>query len=148
MGSNEERSLTIEGNEAELKQIEPARSRFPCCVVWTPLPLLSWFFPCIGHIGICRQDGVILDFAGPNFVCVDNFAFGAPTRYLQLSKEQVELELIHMNFGWWYKISPYISELVDFLHPSSLFNASTIQCALDLSGANHISCDATLCVYN
>ncbi|KAH6791475.1 RTE1-homolog [Perilla frutescens var. frutescens] len=88
MGSNEERSLTIEENEAESKQIDPARSRFPCCLVWTPLPVLSWFFPCIGHIGICRDDGVILDFAGPNFVCVDNFAFGAPTRYLQLSKEQ------------------------------------------------------------
>ncbi|KAL1562651.1 protein RTE1-HOMOLOG [Salvia divinorum] len=88
MGSNEERSLTIEENETELKQIESTRSRFPCCIVWTPLPLLSWFFPCIGHIGICRDNGVILDFAGPNFVCVDNFAFGAPTRYLQLRKEQ------------------------------------------------------------
>ncbi|KAL8473826.1 hypothetical protein ACS0TY_030618 [Phlomoides rotata] len=88
MGSSEEHGLMIEDNGAESRQLDQTRSRFPCCIVWTPLPVLSWFFPCIGHIGICREDGVILDFAGPNFVCVDNFAFGAPTRYMQLSKEQ------------------------------------------------------------
>lgn len=45
--------------------------------------------PFIGHIGICREDGVILDFAGPNFVSVDNFAFGAVTRYIQLNGDEV-----------------------------------------------------------
>ncbi|GER40395.1 RTE1-homolog [Striga asiatica] len=88
MVSNGEHSLMIEENETESMQIDPGRSRFPCCIVWSPLPFMSWFFPCIGHIGICREDGVILDFAGPNFVCVDSFAFGAPTRYIQLTKEQ------------------------------------------------------------
>ncbi|KAL3644168.1 hypothetical protein CASFOL_012100 [Castilleja foliolosa] len=86
MGSNgEEHSLMVEEDRAE---IDPKRSRFPYCIVWSPLPVLSWFFPCIGHIGICREDGVILDFAGPNFICVDSFAFGPPTRYIRLSKEQ------------------------------------------------------------
>ncbi|CAO2828085.1 unnamed protein product [Amaranthus hypochondriacus] len=65
-------------------EIDPKRARFPLCIVWTPLPVLSWLIPFIGHIGICREDGVILDFAGPNFVCVDSFAFGAVTRYLQI----------------------------------------------------------------
>ncbi|XP_068648648.1 protein RTE1-HOMOLOG [Aristolochia californica] len=69
-------------------EIDPKRARFPCCIVWTPLPVLSWFIPFIGHIGICREDGVILDFAGPNFVCVDNFAFGATAQYIQIRKEQ------------------------------------------------------------
>ncbi|GLU19828.1 hypothetical protein SLE2022_360530 [Rubroshorea leprosula] len=69
-------------------QIDPQRARFPCCIVWTPLPVISWFIPFIGHIGICREDGVILDFAGPNFICVDNFAFGAVARYVQINKEQ------------------------------------------------------------
>lgn len=93
MGSNEEAEhrLMIEENKVESMQIDAQRSRFPCCIVWTPLPVLSWFFPFIGHIGICRENGIILDFAGPNFVCVDNFTFGAPTRYIQLSKDQVEL---------------------------------------------------------
>ncbi|XVF15842.1 hypothetical protein REPUB_Repub09cG0191100 [Reevesia pubescens] len=69
-------------------QIDPRRERFPCCIVWTPLPVISWLIPFIGHIGICREDGVILDFAGPNFVCVDNFAFGAVARYIQINKDK------------------------------------------------------------
>ncbi|XP_023749104.1 protein RTE1-HOMOLOG isoform X2 [Lactuca sativa] len=69
-------------------QIDPSRSRFPCCIVWTPLPVVSWLLPFVGHIGIGREDGVILDFAGPNFVCVDNFTFGAVTRYIQISKDK------------------------------------------------------------
>ncbi|KAG7565241.1 hypothetical protein ISN44_As10g019550 [Arabidopsis suecica] len=69
-------------------KIDPRRDRFPCCIVWTPLPLISWLVPFIGHVGICREDGVILDFAGPNFVCVDNFAFGAVARYIQINKKK------------------------------------------------------------
>lgn len=76
---------------AQLGPVDPKRARFPCCIVWTPLPLLSWLMPFIGHIGICREDGVILDFAGPNFVCVDHFTFGAVARYLQINREQVFL---------------------------------------------------------
>lgn len=72
-----------------LEPIDPGKARFPCCIVWCPLPVITWFFPFIGHIGICREDGVILDFAGPNFVCVDNFTFGAVARYIQLNKEKV-----------------------------------------------------------
>lgn len=96
----------IEENESKFNSIDPKRSRFPCCIVWTPLPGLSWFVPFVGHIGICREDGVILDFAGPNFVCVDNFTFGAPTRYIQLSKEQVEL--INMILILYFQIKSII----------------------------------------
>ncbi|XP_028774662.1 protein RTE1-HOMOLOG isoform X2 [Neltuma alba] len=83
-----ERQQIVEGSFSHPMQIDPSRARFPCCIVWSPLPVISWLIPFIGHIGICREDGVILDFAGPNFVCVDNFAFGAPTRYIQISKEK------------------------------------------------------------
>lgn len=69
-------------------QIDPSRARFPCCIVWSPLPVISWLIPFVGHTGICREDGVILDFAGPNFVCVDSFAFGSATRYIQVNKEK------------------------------------------------------------
>lgn len=68
--------------------IDPAAARFPRCIVWTPLPVISWLAPYVGHMGICRENGVILDFAGPYFVNVDNFAFGATARYVQLSKQQ------------------------------------------------------------
>ncbi|PNJ20478.1 TMEM222 isoform 9, partial [Pongo abelii] len=56
------------------------RSRFPYCVVWTPIPVLTWFFPIIGHMGICTSTGVIRDFAGPYFVSEDNMAFGKPAK--------------------------------------------------------------------
>lgn len=77
-----------------LGPIDPVRARFPCCIVWTPLPVLSWFIPFIGHVGICREDGVILDFAGPNFVCVDHFTFGAVARYIQLNREKCRVSPI------------------------------------------------------
>ena len=83
--------MMIERSVSQTMQIDPRQARFPCCIVWTPLPVISWLIPFVGHIGICREDGVILDFAGPNFVCVDNFAFGAVTRYIQISKEKVRV---------------------------------------------------------
>uniref|UniRef100_A0A674MHU9 Transmembrane protein 222 n=1 Tax=Takifugu rubripes TaxID=31033 RepID=A0A674MHU9_TAKRU len=47
-------------------------SRYPYCIVWTPIPVLSWLFPFIGHMGICTSTGIIRDFAGPYFVSVIN----------------------------------------------------------------------------
>ncbi|CAK7352982.1 unnamed protein product [Dovyalis caffra] len=71
-----------------LDGIDPKKAKFPCCLIWTPLPVVSWLAPFIGHVGICREDGTILDFSGSNFVNVDDFAFGAAARYLQLDREQ------------------------------------------------------------
>lgn len=63
--------------------------KYPFCIVWTPIPVLTWFFPFIGHMGIALSNGVIRDFAGPYFVSEDNFAFGRPARYLQLTPYKV-----------------------------------------------------------
>lgn len=71
-----------------LDEIDPKKSRFPCCLVWTPLPVVSWLAPFIGHVGICKEDGSILDFSGSNLVNVDDFAFGAVARYFQLDRRQ------------------------------------------------------------
>lgn len=57
-------------------RIDPENARFPYCIVWTPLPLISWFLPFIGHTGIATSDGVIHDFAGPYYVSIDDLAFG------------------------------------------------------------------------
>ncbi|KAJ0468495.1 hypothetical protein HanIR_Chr14g0697251 [Helianthus annuus] len=84
-------SMMIEQDVTHNKQIDPEKARFPCCIVWTPLPVISWLLPFIGHVGIGREDGVILDFAGPNFVCVDNFAFGSVARYIQINKEKCSI---------------------------------------------------------
>ncbi|KAL2900234.1 Protein REVERSION-TO-ETHYLENE SENSITIVITY1 [Bienertia sinuspersici] len=71
-----------------LNDVDPNKSRFPCCLVWTPLPVVSWLAPFIGHIGICREDGSSLDFSGSNLVNVDDLAFGAVARYYQLDRKK------------------------------------------------------------
>ncbi|XP_042481226.1 protein REVERSION-TO-ETHYLENE SENSITIVITY1-like isoform X2 [Macadamia integrifolia] len=71
-----------------LAEVDPKKSKFPCCIVWTPLPVVSWLAPYIGHVGICREDGAILDFAGSYLLNIDNFAYGAVARYLRLDRAQ------------------------------------------------------------
>ncbi|KAI6178839.1 LRRcap domain-containing protein [Aphelenchoides besseyi] len=70
--------------------INERRHRFPYSIVWTPIPLISWLFPFIGHMGICTSRGVIRDFAGSYYVSEDDMAFGWPTSYLQLQPENVD----------------------------------------------------------
>ncbi|GMI89347.1 REVERSION-TO-ETHYLENE SENSITIVITY1 [Hibiscus trionum] len=71
-----------------LDEIDPKNVKFPCCLVWTPLPVVSWLAPFIGHVGICREAGAVLDFSGSYFVNVEDFAFGAIARYVQLNREK------------------------------------------------------------
>lgn len=70
--------------DSMIAQIDKSRDRYPCCIVWTPIPILTWLCPLIGHMGIALSSGVIRDFAGPYFVSEDNMAFGRPTKYWQL----------------------------------------------------------------
>ncbi|KAL1457587.1 hypothetical protein WDU94_007800 [Cyamophila willieti] len=67
------------------EKIDPKSHKFPFCVVWTPLPLISYIIPIIGHTGICTSKGVIRDFAGPYHVSEDDMAFGWPTKYAKLN---------------------------------------------------------------
>nr|GLL17180.1 protein REVERSION-TO-ETHYLENE SENSITIVITY1-like [Ipomoea trifida] len=71
-----------------LDEIDPKNAKFPCCLVWTPLPVVSWLAPFIGHVGLCREDGAVIDFSGSSFVNVNDFAYGAVAKYLQLDREQ------------------------------------------------------------
>ncbi|XP_078173086.1 protein REVERSION-TO-ETHYLENE SENSITIVITY-like protein (DUF778) [Carex rostrata] len=71
-----------------LEPIDPKRLKFPCCLVWTPLPIVSWLVPYIGHIGICHEDGTVLDFFGSNLVNVDEFGYGAIARYIPLDRNK------------------------------------------------------------
>jgi hypothetical protein len=36
------------------KSVDVENNRYPYCIVWTPLPLISWIIPIIGHTGICK----------------------------------------------------------------------------------------------
>ncbi len=58
--------------------------QFPYCIVWVPIPVITWLLPFVGHMGICTSKGVTLDFAGPYFISVDNLAFGTPARCVHL----------------------------------------------------------------
>ena len=60
------------------------------CIVWTPIPCITWFLPCIGHMGICTSDGIIHDFAGPYYISIDDFAFGAPHKYVRLNVDHLQ----------------------------------------------------------
>lgn len=71
-------------NQSFNPTIDRDNDKFPYCVVWTPIPFLTWLFPFIGHMGIATSYGVIRDFAGPYYVSEDDMAFGRPTRYWQL----------------------------------------------------------------
>lgn len=86
-----------------LDPIDPKNAKFPCCLVWNPLPVVSWLAPFIGHVGICREDGAVLDFSGSYFVNVDDFAFGSVARYLKLDRRQVLSQIYHR-----YLLSPFI----------------------------------------
>jgi len=47
-------SLTEDNNKLTLNiKIDIDNQRYPYCIVWTPLPVISWFLPIIGHTGIC-----------------------------------------------------------------------------------------------
>ncbi|KAK4885329.1 hypothetical protein RN001_001600 [Aquatica leii] len=85
------KSLPTQSDEnmgSENLEIDPARDRFPFCVVWTPIPFLTWFIPIIGHMGIALSTGVIRDFAGPFYVGEDSMSFGQPTKYWQLESHK------------------------------------------------------------
>ena len=73
----------------ELKRlVDASRDRYPACIVWSPLPPITWLLPFIGHTGICTEDGIINDFAGPYTIGKNRMAFGSPTRYLMLDPSE------------------------------------------------------------
>ncbi|XP_026861097.1 transmembrane protein 222a isoform X2 [Electrophorus electricus] len=80
---------TMNTIQVGFEKIDKELSRYPYCIVWTPIPGLTWFLPFIGHMGICTSTGVIRDFAGSYFVSEDNMAFGKPTKYWKLDKDKL-----------------------------------------------------------
>ena len=86
--SAEERGQSGKYNECGKSGVDISIDKYPYCIVWSPLPPITWILPFIGHTGIAGSDGVIMDFAGPYSIGRGNFAFGAPTKYLQLNPER------------------------------------------------------------
>lgn len=61
-----------------------ATNGLECCVVWTPIPVLSWICPAIGHVGICDSRGIVRDFQGDRTVGKGNMLFGDPRQKWKL----------------------------------------------------------------
>ena len=83
----DQEALNKKGNKY---QIDKYHQRYPFCIVWTPIPCISWLLPCIGHTGICESNGIIHDFSGPYYVSIDDMAFGNPTKFVILNLSQKE----------------------------------------------------------
>lgn len=96
-------SVSVEQlNMYELPKINYRNHRYPFCIVWTPIPLITWLFPMIGHMGICMSNGIIHDFAGSYYVSEDNMAFGNPARFLRLHPMNINDD--HYNFSHCIKV--------------------------------------------
>jgi len=67
--------------------LEPSRDYFPLCIVWTPIPCLTWLIPVVGHLGIVTSEGIVNDFAGPYFIhkSKSRTAFGNITKYYKIN---------------------------------------------------------------
>jgi len=50
--------------EMSVAKIDYDLHRYPFCLVWTPIPLITWLLPFVGHMGIATSQGIIRDFAG------------------------------------------------------------------------------------
>lgn len=64
--------------------------RYPFSIVWTPIPVITWIIPLIGHTGIADSEGIIHDFGGSYYIAVDNFTFGRPTKFLELDPRKIQ----------------------------------------------------------
>jgi hypothetical protein len=55
-------------------------------ILWSPLPVVTWIIPIIGHLGIADSNGIASDFQGPYYVGDrGRMAFGEPTRALKIN---------------------------------------------------------------
>ncbi len=64
----------------------------PRCIVWTPIPIITWLLPFIGHVGICTSEGIVHDFAGSYSIGIDEFAFGPPYKFVRLDADEAKGE--------------------------------------------------------
>ena len=52
--------------------------------MWTLLPIATWLFPSIGHVGIGEKEGVLRDYIDDYRINEKYLAFGNPTKYVEL----------------------------------------------------------------
>lgn len=75
----------LEQGRPEVNFVE---NKYPFCIVWRPIRVLTWLFPFLGHVGIGMSNGVIKDFAKSYEIKADDF--GRPAKYILMDPEKVE----------------------------------------------------------
>ena len=53
-----------------------------CSLVWTSIPVLSYIFPFIGHVGITDSIGRIHDFGSSHYISIDQMTYGNPDKII------------------------------------------------------------------
>lgn len=54
-----EQLLADKTQKLQLPPVDAKKNRFPFCIVWSPIPVLTWLLPFIGHLGIATSDGYV-----------------------------------------------------------------------------------------
>ncbi|CAJ1027795.1 Protein of unknown function (DUF778), putative [Leishmania lindenbergi] len=67
--------------------IDPVHEHYPFCIVWSPIPILTWFLPFVGHIAVCDSQGRIYDFQESYRIGQDRMLFGNPVKYWDISRD-------------------------------------------------------------
>ncbi|KTF77379.1 hypothetical protein cypCar_00030175 [Cyprinus carpio] len=68
---------TMKNYNIAFERIDPSISRYPYCIVWTPIPVLSWSQT---SLLVCSTADRLRE---------DNMAFGRPTKYWMLDVSKV-----------------------------------------------------------
>lgn len=76
-----------------------AQQELAFSILWSPLPVITWICPFIGHLGIADSNGVASDFQGPYYVGDrGRMAFGDPTRALTFNVQDIPGESLGGGF--------------------------------------------------
>lgn len=75
----------LDKKHSNIYKIDIRNRRYPYCLVMTPILILSWIFPIIGHMGIAQSDGVVRDFYRSYRVSIDTKRYNRRLQILPLN---------------------------------------------------------------
>ena len=89
---NIDKNIKKEKKEKLKINIDKENDKYPYSLVWTSIPCITHTLPWIGHMGICKSNGIIYDFSGSYLINENKFAFGKPYKYAYLEPNEKERE--------------------------------------------------------
>ena len=99
MQNKEKKDKKIQKEKKEQKQkeefkikIDKKNDKYPYSLVWTSIPCITHLLPWIGHMGICKSNGIIYDFSGSYSINENKFFFGKPYKFAYLEPNEKERE--------------------------------------------------------